>query len=386
MDEQQNQSGIAEKVVSSLSKDFKIVGTQRVHPWFAWAIVGVVFGMALGVVYVSNQSGQFGQSQAASFDRRPQSTDALACTSVNTYTFAARTRNELREFGGVYEPFTSEEEEAVYTAWVNGEKDSTALKAQEHGKTGAVTSGEAAGVEKGDKAEVSDVDGDGKTTLYDVVESMRKQAAAKCEASKSVDRVAEQQVKPTCKASCVLSDSLHISKCGDVVFGRGAIAAVAYPQDLKYTYTANCSMSTASGGPGTPGGNNNGGPTTGGTPPAPTTGGITSGPKTPGTGCSLVKNKATLDMRAAALERQGKNSDSVYANACKPLSCPADASKQCSFDAAALAAYKKGPGSKADLEKVCTCPSGSTTTGEPQQVPKEPSLPTSPTSPAGSVR
>ena len=54
----------AEKVVSDLQKDFKIVGSHRVHSWYAWAIVGIVFGMALGVVYVANRSGQFNAGQA----------------------------------------------------------------------------------------------------------------------------------------------------------------------------------------------------------------------------------------------------------------------------------------------------------------------------------
>ncbi len=55
----------AEQVVGELKKDFTIVGKQRVHSWYAWAIVGIVFGMALGIVYVANRSAQFEASQAA---------------------------------------------------------------------------------------------------------------------------------------------------------------------------------------------------------------------------------------------------------------------------------------------------------------------------------
>ncbi len=56
---------VGDKVVSSLQRDFKIVGTSRIHGWYAWAIVGIVFGMAIGIVYVANRSATFTSSQAA---------------------------------------------------------------------------------------------------------------------------------------------------------------------------------------------------------------------------------------------------------------------------------------------------------------------------------
>lgn len=68
MDEQNINSNLAESAVSDIHKDFVVVGKHRVHSWYAWAIVGIVFGMALGIVYVasrSNQNVQFTQSQAA---------------------------------------------------------------------------------------------------------------------------------------------------------------------------------------------------------------------------------------------------------------------------------------------------------------------------------
>ena len=64
MAEPQKPSEMAEQVVGNIQKDFKIVGTGRVHSWYAWAIVGIVFGMALGVIYVANRSGQFSTSEA----------------------------------------------------------------------------------------------------------------------------------------------------------------------------------------------------------------------------------------------------------------------------------------------------------------------------------
>jgi hypothetical protein len=61
-------SNIADKVVSDIKKDFVAVGAHRVHGWYAWAIVGIVFGMALGIVYVANRSAQFDASQASMLD------------------------------------------------------------------------------------------------------------------------------------------------------------------------------------------------------------------------------------------------------------------------------------------------------------------------------
>jgi hypothetical protein len=60
-----DQGNIAEKVVGDISKDFTVVGKHRIHGWYAWAIVGIVFGMALGIVYVANQNGEFSDSEAA---------------------------------------------------------------------------------------------------------------------------------------------------------------------------------------------------------------------------------------------------------------------------------------------------------------------------------
>lgn len=62
---------LGEKVVSDLQKDFKLVGKSRIHGWYAWAIVGIVFGMALGIVYVANRSGQLSEIQAASSNGIP---------------------------------------------------------------------------------------------------------------------------------------------------------------------------------------------------------------------------------------------------------------------------------------------------------------------------
>lgn len=65
MDTQQQPTNEAvNKVVGGLQKDFKIVGSHRVHAWYAWAIVGIVFGMALGIIYVANRSVKAQKSDA----------------------------------------------------------------------------------------------------------------------------------------------------------------------------------------------------------------------------------------------------------------------------------------------------------------------------------
>lgn len=64
MEEQQSKQA-AENVVQGIKQGFTVVGNHRVHSWYAWAIVGIMFGMALGVTYVANRSGDFVQSEAA---------------------------------------------------------------------------------------------------------------------------------------------------------------------------------------------------------------------------------------------------------------------------------------------------------------------------------
>jgi hypothetical protein len=54
----------SDKVVGDLVKDFKLVGKHHVHGWYAWAILGLVSGMALMLVTVANQHAQFVRSSA----------------------------------------------------------------------------------------------------------------------------------------------------------------------------------------------------------------------------------------------------------------------------------------------------------------------------------
>ncbi len=92
MDQQSNQ---AEDAVANLKKDFKIVGKQRVHSWYAWAIVGIVFGMALGIVYVANRSAQFSASRADGGGGSSSSGNTKMCPFSKDITVYADTPAEV---------------------------------------------------------------------------------------------------------------------------------------------------------------------------------------------------------------------------------------------------------------------------------------------------
>ncbi len=72
--ENQTPGSLGDKAVADIKKDFKLVGSSHVHSWYAWAIVGIVFGLAVGVIYVSNSSGQFEAIQAAGDGTLPAAT------------------------------------------------------------------------------------------------------------------------------------------------------------------------------------------------------------------------------------------------------------------------------------------------------------------------
>src|SRR3989344_4394893 len=82
----QNHAGIlADSVFGSINKDFTIVGKHRVHSWYAWAIIGIVFGMALGIIYVANRSAQFDASSAATPPAPPVSIVTFGSDGNETY-------------------------------------------------------------------------------------------------------------------------------------------------------------------------------------------------------------------------------------------------------------------------------------------------------------
>lgn len=68
MENQSNPQGsdqAVDKAVGDIAKDFKIVGSHRVHSWYTWAAVGIIVGVVVGVVYVANRSGQIEEGDAA---------------------------------------------------------------------------------------------------------------------------------------------------------------------------------------------------------------------------------------------------------------------------------------------------------------------------------
>ena len=60
-----NQNNPVDKVVGDLQKDFKLVGTSRIHSLGTWISAGLVLGALVAVAYVANQSGKFDASQAS---------------------------------------------------------------------------------------------------------------------------------------------------------------------------------------------------------------------------------------------------------------------------------------------------------------------------------
>lgn len=66
MDTQQQPTNEAvEKVVDDLKKDFKVVGSGRIHSWYTWAIIGIILGALVGITYVANRSGKIQESDAS---------------------------------------------------------------------------------------------------------------------------------------------------------------------------------------------------------------------------------------------------------------------------------------------------------------------------------
>jgi len=68
----------ADKVVKDITSNFVVRGNHHVHGWYAYAIIGVVFGMSLMVVYVANRNGQFDASQAAKTVRNERAANLVA--------------------------------------------------------------------------------------------------------------------------------------------------------------------------------------------------------------------------------------------------------------------------------------------------------------------
>lgn len=52
-------------MIKNIKSDYVIQGAHRIHNWYAFAIIGIVFGMAVGIIYVANRNAQFNASNAA---------------------------------------------------------------------------------------------------------------------------------------------------------------------------------------------------------------------------------------------------------------------------------------------------------------------------------
>ena len=69
MEEQQKpdlgREDLGEKVMSDIKSDFKVVGSSRVKNWYLWLALAIIIGVAGGIAYVANRSGEFQDSDAA---------------------------------------------------------------------------------------------------------------------------------------------------------------------------------------------------------------------------------------------------------------------------------------------------------------------------------
>ena len=54
-----------EKALDAIKKEFVVVKKDKIRPWEAWLVLGVIAGVAIGVLYVANPQGKFEVSKAA---------------------------------------------------------------------------------------------------------------------------------------------------------------------------------------------------------------------------------------------------------------------------------------------------------------------------------
>src|SRR3989338_8825658 len=55
---------LVQNTLKTLGKDFIVVGKSRVRSWHAWLAIGVAVGVAAGVLFVANRSGEFDAGMA----------------------------------------------------------------------------------------------------------------------------------------------------------------------------------------------------------------------------------------------------------------------------------------------------------------------------------
>ncbi len=291
---------LPDKVVSDIQKDFKIVGSGRVHSWYAWAIVGIVFGMALGVVYIANRSGEFMSSEAATKTKTPPVAPApIICPGSCGQPFSAEgsvssnSEGLLSGVKGWYKLDPDEQKKMV--------EKFTEVQAptEDHPDGNLMSPGQAASI-------VAEINGD-----TDRLETLKTEAETKCQKLLSINKNNVTQKCQNFNNSCVnlgcvpnpdppeIEDTVcqpaicTAEQAGSTGFGtQSAIKNYEDKKSIWFRYV--CTSSSGSGrvksmcngnGPITPSGNGSGGKgtNTGGGNPG-TGGGSSGGPTTGGAG------------------------------------------------------------------------------------------------------
>ncbi len=124
-----NPDELGKKVVEDIQKDFKVVGTNRIHSLGTWISAGLILGALVAVAYVANKQGKFIPTLAAYCPAMPgpftyhgfgQKTAVMSTEEFNIY---------LISHSGVMNGLTDEQQAKVSD--VSAKVDSAKLAAKE---------------------------------------------------------------------------------------------------------------------------------------------------------------------------------------------------------------------------------------------------------------
>ena len=91
---------IVQRTVDVLGRDFVLIGTNRVTAWHAGLLIGLAAGVAMGIILVANQGGEFEPpsaqtiSPAVSYAKLPVPSSALVNGTNTVYRFSVTAGTE----------------------------------------------------------------------------------------------------------------------------------------------------------------------------------------------------------------------------------------------------------------------------------------------------